>query len=631
MRGQRFVYDRIHPDSTIRLLLLDNHNDLSGTLITRRFSEIGENSYYALSYCWGSSRKTVPLLCNGKELLITRSLASGIRHIRKLRIQNDSHRPDTLSDKYVWIDQVCINQDDNEERFMQVKLMKDIYSKAIRTIVWGGADEKKTLYSAFQLVYQIHDIVLQGWPNANYLSTNIPRKKFNIEEHKGHGLPNPEDSSWLALKSLFSRQWFYRIWVVQEVVVSQRDPLLLFGDISYPWMNLASVARWLLYNGYFFKGLVPRSVACIVSIAEIRSRTPVEGFDFALVLRLTFDMFRASDPRDRAYGILSMCCVPSWPKLPKADYCTSATDVYRALVRDFVINKASIISFTMPLYNAKGLSWRERKATKRDVPSWIPHWKEGIWTENIFNSLYYEENHEHPPSWRDDFFMHHRAAGATALQFERSESENVLSLRGLKVDTIGRRLDLNTAEGMRLQRERASGFLKMLHHFFAVTTSPLGVLRAVFMVTTTGDHLDSQTAQDPVQQSFCDFCAYIDSIWSQPSSSHVRSEDWNALRDIIKCHAEGGNRERFEDVLLLRCAQRRFFITPNGYLGIGPSTLIRNDVICILFGGGVPFLLRRQKDHYVLIGPCYVHGLMKGEAVEERNRGKFKEETFEIH
>ncbi|KAK4541394.1 hypothetical protein LTR36_007995 [Oleoguttula mirabilis] len=64
-------------------------------------------------------------------------------------------------------------------------------------------------------------------------------------------------------------------------------------------------------------------------------------------------------------------------------------------------------------------------------------------------------------------------------------------------------------------------------------------------------------------------------------------------------------------------ATTRMFVTDNGYLGTGPEGMYVGDVVCVLYRGNVPFILREtgSRGHYILIGEAYVHGIMQGEAM----------------
>ena len=66
----------------------------------------------------------------------------------------------------------------------------------------------------------------------------------------------------------------------------------------------------------------------------------------------------------------------------------------------------------------------------------------------------------------------------------------------------------------------------------------------------------------------------------------------------------------------------KFFITKGGYIGLGPPGMDKNDVVCVLLGGHVPFLLRERvgnddgRKRYTLVGECYVHGFVNGEGLD---------------
>lgn len=75
---------------------------------------------------------------------------------------------------------------------------------------------------------------------------------------------------------------------------------------------------------------------------------------------------------------------------------------------------------------------------------------------------------------------------------------------------------------------------------------------------------------------------------------------------------------------------RIFAKTEKGYYVLCPKVTQPGDVVCVLFGGKLPFCLRPLGDRYLLVGECYVHGLMNGEAMEMMSREELAEEVFEI-
>ncbi|KAH6714639.1 hypothetical protein BKA61DRAFT_361641 [Leptodontidium sp. MPI-SDFR-AT-0119] len=72
----------------------------------------------------------------------------------------------------------------------------------------------------------------------------------------------------------------------------------------------------------------------------------------------------------------------------------------------------------------------------------------------------------------------------------------------------------------------------------------------------------------------------------------------------------------------------RFFVTRKDYFGLGPSTTAVGDKVFVLFGCATPYLLRSEGDHHVVVGWCYLHGAMVGEAIHQMNNGELKEEEI---
>ena len=76
---------------------------------------------------------------------------------------------------------------------------------------------------------------------------------------------------------------------------------------------------------------------------------------------------------------------------------------------------------------------------------------------------------------------------------------------------------------------------------------------------------------------------------------------------------------------------RQLITTSKGNIGLCTSDAKEGDLICILLGVRVPLILRKEGDHYVILGDCYVDGIMDGEAIPDMEAGKFDVESFNIH
>jgi hypothetical protein len=75
---------------------------------------------------------------------------------------------------------------------------------------------------------------------------------------------------------------------------------------------------------------------------------------------------------------------------------------------------------------------------------------------------------------------------------------------------------------------------------------------------------------------------------------------------------------------------RRLTITTQGYIGLVPIEAEVGDCLCILFGGQTPYVLRQVDQHWLLIGDCYIHVIMNGEAVADEEKTRSETRTFEI-
>jgi len=93
---------------------------------------------------------------------------------------------------------------------------------------------------------------------------------------------------------------------------------------------------------------------------------------------------------------------------------------------------------------------------------------------------------------------------------------------------------------------------------------------------------------------------------------------------------DGGNGD-FQKVAEMVCHVRKFFITEKGYFGVGPASMKENDLVCVLYGRRVPFLLRPKNNFHHLVGKCYVHGIMNGKAITMLEARQLSEASFEVY
>jgi Heterokaryon incompatibility protein (HET) len=115
-------------DRSIRLAVLypgDFEDEIEFRLVHARLDDAPE--YESLSYAWGETALTRTTKIEGRALSISLALETALRHLRT-----------RTKDRVLWIDAICINQEDNNERNNQVSFMDDIYATARRVVVWIG-------------------------------------------------------------------------------------------------------------------------------------------------------------------------------------------------------------------------------------------------------------------------------------------------------------------------------------------------------------------------------------------------------------------------------------------------------------------------------------------------------------
>lgn len=95
--------------------------------------------------------------------------------------------------------------------------------------------------------------------------------------------------------------------------------------------------------------------------------------------------------------------------------------------------------------------------------------------------------------------------------------------------------------------------------------------------------------------------------------------------------AEKGNAELFTTSVYIIAQSMRFATTVRrGLYVLAPTAVKKGDLVCVLFGGATPYILRRHGSRYLLVGECFAYGMMFGEGIEMLERGEVEETSFDI-
>jgi hypothetical protein len=195
--------------------------------------------YEALSYVWGPYDLEDPYVIelDGSRFEVTINLWRALYY---LRLESEA--------RFFWIDAICINQEDLDERSSQVQLMRDIYKSSTRTVVWIG-DESFWSHRLFEFLKSVD--MTRGWENDD-------ERKVKVEgqiQLRGQ-LAVDEDIQKIVRRGLYNdiaqRDFWTRIWIVQEVAIAS-EVIVYCGPDQMPWEDFSnSICKYhwshLLYS-----------------------------------------------------------------------------------------------------------------------------------------------------------------------------------------------------------------------------------------------------------------------------------------------------------------------------------------------------------------------------------------------
>lgn len=212
------TYEHPEPDQAVHLDLHQYRSPLRSR---------ASQDFEALSYAWGDATTSCVAFVSDNAVRTNRCgylpLAKNLETaLRYLRLPKEICR--------LWIDAVCINQQDLQERAAQVVRLRTIYHMASRVLVWLGPGSHDSGVALQTLAYLGKQIEVS---NAQWIfraSNATEPDWWNLH----HPLPWTMDQ-WASIERLFARPWFRRLWVVQEIAVANEEAVFLCGDESLSW------------------------------------------------------------------------------------------------------------------------------------------------------------------------------------------------------------------------------------------------------------------------------------------------------------------------------------------------------------------------------------------------------------
>ena len=567
----RYIYSKLDETANqIRLVTIFPGVDGSDVVVdlhTIRFHPHEPAPYFqALSYTWGSSEDAAEIQIGyprSGSLHVTRNLEIALRHLRY------ADRP-----RIMWIDAICVNQQDLHERGQQVKRMADVYSKTKQVVVWLGPAGPHT------------DTAIRA---LNFLSTKIQANWafWRTTPAQGNGEADnhwsdpesslPYDSNIVAgIQDLYGREWFERLWIQQEIRLANAEAVVVCGQTSILWSDLRKAALCLFNKSSLDSAINKDRLRHVWSIGD-SGYTNLPG-------TISFTRkCRCSDPRDRIFAIFSFLQGSERDLAVTPDYNMTAQEVFQETTWRWIEHNSALDILTL----CDGTS------AAAGLPSWVP-------------------NLAIPPK---SYLLQTISTASARTSCAALRTGAVLSLQGINVATINKVNEWREDESI----------TSAIHR----------------LATPLLEGITDENCYETILDAFC--TTLNGGLFSRvyiPDDKN--SPNYDVFRDIVKTILERddgfsdmpastkkelGNAEKY-----LR--GRSLLSTDSGGLGLGPDAAKPGDQIVILLGGRGAFVFRPlESGHFQMVGECYIHGFMHGEALlgplppRTRSIARFDEKT----
>jgi Heterokaryon incompatibility protein (HET) len=581
--------------------------------------------YEALSYVWGNPKTTRTILLDSISFNVTDNLAAALRRLRK-----------QTKKRVIWIDAICINQEDEREKTAQVKKMGIIYENCEQALLWLGEgpnplpseiqerplpwysdsteDDLENLMHDPRLAY---DVPFAGFLFFYMISRNKHSHETPCLKHDEKGyvimrLPIIQN----GLELIIFSEWWNRIWTVQEAILPKTATLVL-GAVMAPLSLLvnaeiacSSHASSGCCNRVMKQSLYSALTVALQKIFRLHSTslTWQEGSKpFLFDLMWDFRPQTATDDRDKVFGLLGLIPPSSVDSEIAPDYSMTTHELYTKVMLHFLIKNASLSALELCTRNKRGL------------PSWVIDWSD-------------------QPKGR--LSSGRRAKRRVIIEtydlsrhnvFIKLLSDELLHLRGFKVGTIS---SCSEELVLRKKRKPVPTFTDLLN----LTGFDLKSNRQC------PDGEDSWEEEDAYWRTLCGDVWRVGfdekgfSVYQRIGpEGRLLYQDWCLFRKGLDV---SGNSKKtavilFHQIVRRMTYERRLFVSTEKYLGLGPLDMRPGDELYLLQGGSVPFVLRKCPPNdalpwnatlsllpgprFTFVGNCYVHGIMFGEIYDKKD------------
>ncbi|KAJ4185076.1 hypothetical protein NW767_013034 [Fusarium falciforme] len=669
------LYRRLDPStSEIRLLEVPSDGSEDWGLITVSLDE--NPKYFALSYVWGEKKDLEKIILQGQDVEVTPNLASALSRIRSGNIGRTS-----TPIKYLWVDAICINQEDNEERSKQVQFMHHIFICAEAVYAWVG---QKDYSLAFQTIKTLADEAARHYPSGPLPDDRDEQDIYGIfemppfklewlqrypslcDETSDAKFPFKNDA-WNSVMDLFLDQYWKRVWIYQEVVLARQLRLFSLGGTTLTRQDLFMFTQSytaLELESKVDKGEVQRPEFLCQTVWDGLIRFPPHhGIDAIRNARYTTannDAVKAmrgswakdlvypswkesiaaarlvaTDPRDYIYGLLAISKISMKP-----DYTKSVTEVYTEFVKCWIEasleprGKQIILLEQSPILPLGFLSLAGVGyfGSLDDFPSWAPNFPQNALQGSTrilhlpaFRSLFQEDPSRYP----------HLDRNTGSLVVLGAEIEPVSHVSGFVGQGTLAEETFKIGKYFRYYSSRHPHYISGITSWQAIarllfkkdsatvtramvcTLLALGTMASTYGKAHEPDNLGGWDSSD----SFLFPNGWETQLyrWAFPDTDLTQlGLSENPLAD------KESQVEEISQYAALMCGKmvnRSIFETKRGYLGRGPLDVREGDLLCVLKDYDQPVLLRKLGDHYTFVGTVFVVDLDPEKSIQDSPSG----------
>ncbi|KAK0108095.1 hypothetical protein ONS95_002916 [Cadophora gregata] len=619
--------------------------------------------YKALSYTWGDASVKVPILVNDSTLHVTSNLFTALEHIRA----EDS--PVTL-----WIDAICINQEDDEEKSSQVKMMREIYNTAEHTRSWlgpagDGSDGamaelnrigslliEKELIEPMKEFFRLDPAEVERYMVLeSKIKDGVAPLVIQAVENTSQTLTFVQNAC-----SILSRDYWKRVWILQELIVS---PHVVF-QCGKSTSDFPTIYASLCYLHLLGTQIITRELGRIGGIENLDEESTAT-FNFAISLstqtdrisnstklfgarlryqgdaakdlevsqysKLGSSMFEllarihvsganktfcgATNPRDRIFALLGIANDRARLGI-QPDYTQSRTcsDIYTEVARAIIQSgHVDLLSLSQP------------QGRDEDMPSWAPDWR-AEWILTPSGQLPWDSAFK-------AFSLATESIDLSTLTVSEEISPNQLRLRGYAIDVleeVGKTWTPPYLEGYSGESSLPliSAYLTDITNFCTKSEEKIAKCQKSIYVNDSDRVLARKRVPVADQEEYGTGFIRRAGLDADTGYDHVTQHCDIVMRgnsaEITPEQAQHFThplRASYSNMMNWQ-RDRRPYLSEKGYVGLAPLHALAGDVIVLFEKAKFPYVLRDNGNGtYIFVGEAYVHGIMYGEYVEGSSAG----------